>query len=104
MDRGRRGKYGRGMKESDWCDRLTDGRGLEMVTDVAAVSCGARGSVTSPRVVDSQFASPFIDGLKRIGDHFKGRGKLGMQTGPRSGHIRARSEHIRPRSGQIPAG
>lgn len=27
-----------------------------------------------------------------------------MQTGPRSGHIRARSEHIRPRSGQIPAG
>lgn len=41
-----------------------------MVTDVAAVSCGARGSVTSPRVVDSQFASPFIDGLKRIGVHF----------------------------------
>lgn len=41
-----------------------------MVTSVVATSCGSRRSVTSSRVVDSEFASPAIDRLKLIGVHF----------------------------------
>lgn len=62
--------YGLGMRRSDWCDRMTDGRGLETVTSVAIVSCCCRESVTGPRVVDSHFASTIVDGLKWIGAHF----------------------------------
>lgn len=58
------------MKGSDWCDGLTEWCRLEVVTSGTAFRCCFRGRVTSPRVVDSKFASAVIDRLKRIGVHF----------------------------------
>lgn len=49
------------MKGSDGCNGLTEWWRLEVVTNSTAFRCCFEGRVTSPRVVDSQFASSIID-------------------------------------------